>query len=165
MRARTADGEGFMAGIITNLGARFIIGDPHPSAGPAEFAQAVMLSREVRGALRGSRFRLLHVEPLEVIDDELDRSYCEECEAVFYDYTHNRTVRVRGSAGGSGRLRVAASREQPRPSPEEFQEAVALVAQSAAWGPLLQSGTVRAYDPMPPNLEPRDGEEVERTLY
>lgn len=155
-----------MDGLVADLGrARFIVGAPHPRAQAAAFAQAASLSPEVRAALRGTRHRLLHAEPVDVFDLDPARPYTDECEAVFYDYTRNRALRVRGAAGGVGPLRITLENDQPRPSPDEWAEAVRMVAQSPVWGPILQSGEVRVYDPMPPNLEPEGDEEVERTLF
>jgi hypothetical protein len=153
-----------MEALVTKVGkVRFEVGAPHPSANQEAFGRAVLQSSAVKQALRGARYRLLHVEAHEVLDGESDRNYVEAMEAVLYDYTHNRTVRVLGPSGGA--LKVSKLVDQPRPSPQEFQEAVALVAASPVWGALLQSGYVRPYAPMPPNLEPAAGEEVERTVY
>lgn len=152
-----------MASLITDFGARFIVGDPHPQPTTEVFRQAVLLATDVRAALRGARNRLLHVAVPEP-DDPLAPTGTH-AEAVFYDYTRNRVVRVRGALSGAGPLEIVREKDQPRPSPDEFEEAVALVARSPVWGPLLQAGHVRAYPTMPPNLEPVGDEEVERTIF
>lgn len=153
-----------MASLITDLGdVRLIVGDPHPQPTTELFRQSVLLSPDVRAALRSSRSRLLHVSGPDA-EAPLD-GVLPGGEAVFYDYTRNRVVRARGPLSGAGRLQVVREIGQPRPSPEEFEEAVALVAASPVWGPLLQAGHVRPYPTMPPNLEPEGDEEVERTLF
>jgi hypothetical protein len=124
-----------------------------------------MLSPAVRAALRNTRSRLLHVSAGDEVEDETGRSFPADFEAVIFDYTHNRVVRVQGPGGGAS-LRVSMEKGQPRPSPEEYEDAVSLVAASPVWGDLLRAGHVRAYPTMPPNLEPiGNEEEVERTVF
>jgi hypothetical protein len=151
-------------GLVAEHGARFLVGVPHPTATAQAFAQHASQSAEVRRALSGSRARLLYAATHDELDKDGDRDHCRECEAVYYDYTRNRKVRVSGSAGGKA-PQVEFNQSQPRPSAEEFDAAVALVRASAVWGPLLQADQVRPYAPMPPMLESRDGEPVERTLF
>lgn len=86
-------------------------------------------------------------------------------EAVVFDYGRNRTIRASRPIGSRSAFRVRVTREQPIPSPEEFQAALALVRTSATWGPLLAAGLVTPYRPIPPVLEPEGDEEVERTLF
>jgi len=154
-----------MQGLVTDFGARFIVGSPHPPANLEAFGRSALLSAPLRAALRGSsRYRLLQVIPTESWDEAQDRFFIAGCEAVVYDYTRNRTLRARGKPGTS-RLEVRADNSQPVPSGPEFQEALGLVAADRVWGPLLKSGYVRAYEVIPPVLEPVGGETVERTLF
>ncbi len=150
-----------MEELVKNLGARFLVGDPHPTASASGFAQGVLLNRDVARAL-GGRHRLLHVFSHEEHDKSAGRTYPKAFEAVFYDYAANMAVRVKGT--GSGPYRITRTREQPLPNKDEFNEAVTLVAASPSWGPLLQSGRLTAYEPMPPIREVGDGG-AERTLY
>lgn len=152
-------------GLIIEHGARFLVGAPHPSATAAGFAQALSGNAAVRKALAGSRWRLLNTIAHEELDRDGDRDHCRECEAIYYDYTRNRTVRVRGKSANARGLQVAFTHEQPVPSPEEFEEAVELVRQSEVWGPMLRAGQVHPYGTMPPVLYPKGNEPVERTLY
>jgi hypothetical protein len=154
-----------LEGLVIEHGARFLVGVPHPTVSAEAFAQTAQRDAKVRQALNGVRSRLLHVVNHDELDKEGDRDHVRETEAVYYDYTRNRTVRVRGQAGSKVGLQVEFSAEQPKPSPEEFDEAVELIRQSPAWGPLLQDGQVRAYRPIPAMLESADGRPVERTLY
>lgn len=154
-----------MNGLVVEHGARFLVGVPHPTATAQGFAQQASQSAAVRRALAGSRTRLLSASAEDELDKDGDRDHCVECVAVYYDYTHNGTVRVRGKVGGKAPQVELDDHSQPRPSAEEFDAAVALVLSSEAWGPLLQAGQVRPYAPMPPMLESRDGERVERTLF
>jgi hypothetical protein len=150
-------------GLVVEHGARFIIGAPHPTFNAEAFVQSAGQNPAVRRALAGTRYRLLHLLTDDELDKDGDRDHCRECVAVYYDYTHNRTVRIRGGASGSPQIEY--SQAQPPPSEEEFDAAVALIRQSAAWGPLLKDGHVRPYRPMQPTLEATEGHPVERTLY
>ena len=152
-----------MEGLVVEHGARFIIGVPHPTFSAEAFVQSAAREPAVRKALGNTRNRLLHLITEDELDKDGDRDHCRECVAVYYDYTHNRAVRVRGAAGGAPQIEY--SHVQPNPSDEEFEAAVALIRESAAWGPLLKDGHVRTYRPMPPVLQSTDGSEVERTLY
>jgi hypothetical protein len=154
-----------MEGLRFDYGARFLVGVPHPAASTESFAQGVLENRDVQRALGGARWRLLYVEPHEEKDKRTGRSYSRHFEAVLYDYSRNQTLRARGPAGGGGPLALTPTPEQPIPSQEEFDDAVALVGQSPVWGPLLQAGHVQPYRPMPPVLQPHANEAVERTLY
>jgi len=149
---------------IQRGGVRFLVGVPHPTGTADAFAAAAGKNAKVRAAL-GTRARLLHVTSEEELDKDGDRDHCVECEAVYYDYARNRSVRVRGNAGAAAGHQITFSNHQPAPSHEEFEDAVALVRQSPVWGPMLQANQVEAYRPMPPMLESTDGSPVERTLY
>ena len=154
-----------MDSLIVEHGARFLIGEPHPSVSADAFALSTQRDPGVRKALAGARTRLLYVRTEDELDKDGDRDHCRECEAVYYDYTHNRTLRVRGNLGGRAGHQVETERSQPLPSPEEWAEAEELVRRSPVWGPLLTADQVRTYCPMPPMLIPRPGEVVERTVY
>lgn len=141
---------------------------PVSSPSPFEvgaFTAAVQADSRVRATLSGHRVRLLQVVSGDDLDKDGDRDLSRESEAVFYDYTANRTVRVRGSAQRPGRLEMVESYEQPLPSWEEVEESFELVRQSPVWGPLIAAGHLRLTQPMPPLLQPSAGEPVERTLY
>ena len=154
-----------MDGLVIEHGARFLVGVPHPTASTEAFAQATRRDAKVRQALGNSRSLLLHTLTHDELDKEGDRDHVREMEAVYYDYSHNRTVRVRGHASGAAGLQIDYTHDQPMPSPEEFEIAADLVRESEAWGPLLKAGGISIYQPMPPVLQSTDGSTVERTLY
>jgi hypothetical protein len=72
---------------------------------------------------------------------------------------------VEGRLGEPGRVTTKETAAQPVPSPEEFEAAVAVVAQDAKLGPAVRDGKLQPYPAMPPlvNEELPDGR-VERTL-
>jgi len=152
-------------GLVTVHGARFLAGVPHPTATAEAFAQYASRAAAVSRVLAGNSVRLLYAVTHDELDKDGDRDHCRECEAVYYDYTRNRTIRVRGNVGGAAGPQVEVDDTQPRPSPEEYDEAIELIRRSPVWGPILQAGQVQPYGPMPPMLESWDGEPVERTLF
>jgi hypothetical protein len=155
-----------LSGLIIEHGnARFLVGEPHPTVSTQAFAQSTQRDAGVRRALSGARTRLLHVRTEDELDKDGDRDHCRECEAVYYDYTRNRTIRVRGNLGGAAGHQVEVDHTQPLPSPDEWDEAVEIVRRSPVWGPLLEGQQLQPYRPMPPLLIPKGEQQVERTLY
>lgn len=73
--------------------------------------------------------------------------------ATFYDYTNNRAIVASGLVERPESLTVKVSYEQPLPSGEEFDAALAVVQRDPVLGPGLADGSVEAYRPMPPVLE------------
>src|SRR3569833_3797347 len=149
----------------SDIGVRVVLGEPHPAVGTEGLVEAALRDPAVVRGMHPTRTRLIHVAALPELDKETDRDYYCECEAVFYDYAHNRKVTVLGAAGGQGPFQVSYSNHQPVPSPDEFRDAVAIAAQSPVWGSQIRARHVTPYAPMPPVLESTDGNPVERTLY
>jgi hypothetical protein len=89
----------------------------------------------------------------------------ERYHAVFYDYKRNHAVHAKGALVDPARAELAVTQRQPRPSPDEFQAAVAIVRRHKELGPAVRSGALRPYPPMPPLVETElpDGT-VERTV-
>ncbi|WP_139488935.1 hypothetical protein [Brevibacillus dissolubilis] len=89
----------------------------------------------------------------------------EAFRAIYYDYTHNRSVIVTGNLRQPYLLRVETSSIQPLPTDEEFAMAVEILEQDEVFGSLLQQNLLRPYRPMPPLIETElpDGR-VERIL-
>ncbi|HEX9888331.1 MAG TPA: hypothetical protein VGA69_02550 [Nitriliruptorales bacterium] len=67
-----------------------------------------------------------------------------------YDYTNERAFHVAGALDDLGAVQVRASAQQPLPSREEWLAAVDHLRNDATYGPLLRSGAVKPYRPMPP---------------
>jgi len=109
----------------------------------------------VRKYLGKSKHRLLWltlVDPLE--DPKPARPKApDRFRAIFYDYTRNRSVFVDGTLRNPAKVQITDSAFQPRPSPEEFDEAVALIEQHDELGAMLRGGRFRPYPPMPPLVQ------------
>ena len=84
--------------------------------------------------------------------------------ATFFNYTSNRAIVATGSFQEIA-VEVSQSAEQPVPSPEEFEAAVAIVSRDPDLGPAIRDGSLEAYPSMPPLVDiglPTG--KVERTL-
>jgi hypothetical protein len=130
-------------------------------------AQRVTKHREVQKHLAKTRHRLLHVDLL----DPTDRPKSARPEppsrfrAVYFDYTNNRTVLATGSVAKPTTLAITESGLHPRPSEEEFHEAVRVLMDHPELGGALREGRLLAYPPMPPLVsDERPDGRVERTV-
>jgi len=118
--------------------------------------------------LKDARHRLLSIEAV-TLEPEIKPSEPplpgDHYLATIYDYTHNRTLLIRGLLKKQEVLEVAESSLQPLPSAEEFEEAVAILEKDRHFGPALQKKRLVAHPAMPPLIgeELPDGR-VERTL-
>ena len=141
--------------------------------GPTEEAMAAVRNEiparaAVQKYLRGTNSRLLSFGLLETDAKAGARSATAPIRylAMFYDYTNNRTVRIEGNYDAAGAEKFSVSNEQPPPSDEEFEDALAVIEQDQVLGAALRAGELKPYRPMPPVLYPeRAGERVERTVY
>jgi len=130
-------------------------------------AQAVTKHSAVQKLLARTRFRLLRVDLLDPTS-ELKSTRPQppsRFRAMFFDYTNNRTVLAVGKLAKPASLQVSESALQPRPSQDEFDEAVGIVLKNPELGEALRGERLRSYRPMPPLIreELPDGR-VERTV-
>ncbi len=130
-------------------------------------ARTLAKHRSLQKYLARTRYRLLRID---LLDPPEERKAARpkpphRFRAVFFDYTHNRAVLATGSLSKPTTLEVIESGLQPRPSPEEFDEAVRIVSKDPGLGNALREQHLRPYRPMPPLLgeELSDGS-VERTI-
>jgi hypothetical protein len=123
--------------------------------------------RLVQARLARSRYRLLQIDLVDPPDDTKSGKPRppNRFQATFYDYTHNHTVLASGSLAKPAALKVTEFASHPRPSREEFDEAVGLLMEDPELGVALRDQRLVAYPPMPPLLsdEQPDGR-VERTV-
>jgi hypothetical protein len=100
-----------------------------------------------RELIGGANRRLLSVEPLEPARRSIRPRPWDRYRATWYDYGENRAVVVEGRLGEPGKETVTETAAQPLPSPEEFEAAVAVVAQDAELGPAVRDGKLRPIGP------------------
>jgi Copper amine oxidase, enzyme domain len=130
-------------------------------------AQSLPAHRVVQEELAGTRHRLLRIDLLDAPGDTKSASPKppERFQATFVDYTNNRTVFATGNLSETRTLKMTESALQPRPSEEEFQEAVSLVMRDTEVGPAARGAGLRPYRPMPPLVGEELGDgRVERTV-
>jgi hypothetical protein len=130
-------------------------------------AQSIPKHQAVQKELSGTRYRLLRIDLLDRPEETKSASPKppDRFQATFVDYTNNRTLFAIGNLSQTRSLKVTESALQPRPSEEEFQEAVSIVMRDAELGPAARGAGLRPYRPMPPLVgeELEDGR-VERTV-
>jgi hypothetical protein len=130
-------------------------------------AQAVTKHRAVQAYLGKARYRLLRIDLLDPSEEPKPARPVppDRFRAVFFDYTNNRSVIATGALAKPRNLEVVESGFQPRPTQEEFDEAVRLLNEHPELGRALSEGALIPYVPMPPLVgeEGPDGR-VERTI-
>jgi hypothetical protein len=133
----------------------------------AQLAERVTKHRAVQALLGRSRRRLLYIDMVEREDAaKVEKPKPpERFRAVLYDYTNHRTVFATGSLVTPAALELSESGLQPRPSEEEFAEAVQILYEDRDLGPAVREGRLIPYPSMPPLIgrELPDGR-VERTI-
>src|SRR5262245_58232918 len=89
-------------------------------------AQAVTKHRAVQAYLAKARYRLLRIDLLDPSEEPKPARPVppDRFRAVFFDYTNNRSVIATGALAKPRNLEVVESGFQPRPTQEEFDEAV-----------------------------------------
>jgi Copper amine oxidase, enzyme domain len=148
------------------LGVRIESFGPKPEQIEA-LAQTLARHRAIQKLLAKTRYRLLRIDLLDPIEETKPArpEPPNRFRAVYFDYTNNRTVLATGSLPKPTTLEVTESGLQPRPSQEEFEEAVGLVGEHPELGRALREQQLRPYRPMPPLVgeELPDGR-TERTV-
>src|SRR5262249_32838526 len=131
------------------------------------FRTAVLKDRHVKTLLKGVKYRVLFVEPLErVAGNKAARPTPPTYARVtIYDYTNNQTLLVTGRLESKDNFEIVGSSTQPLPTSEEFAEAVSLLSEDPDIGSAIRAQRLQPYPPMPPLLaiEQPDGR-IERTV-
>ena len=130
-------------------------------------AQALTKHTAVKKYLAKTRHRLLRLDLVEPADQPKPArpKPPDRFRAVFYDYTNNRSVFVTGGLRNPAKVEITESAFQPRPSQEEFDEAVGIVMKHPELGIAFREQRVRAYPAMPPLvLEELPDGRVERVI-
>lgn len=130
-------------------------------------AELVTRHGAVRRFLAKSHHRLLRIDLLDSSEEPKSARPAppSRFRAIFLDYTNNRTIFATGNLRRPATLEVTESGLQPRPSPEEFEEAIAIIRKHPELGKALRAERLRPYRPMPPLVgeELPDGR-VQRTV-
>ena len=115
-------------------------------------AESVRRNRAVQKFLAKTRHRLLRIDLLDSLEESkpVRPKSPNRFRATLFDYTNNRTVFATGALAKPSALAVFESGLQPRPSQEEFDEAVRIVSEDQEIGNALRDGRLRPYRPMPP---------------
>lgn len=121
----------------------------------------VMERGEVRTRLEGSRYRILRSEfggGGRVEDPSRGSSWVQ---LEVYDYTHDRLLIVSGDPGGRSHLQVDETADQPPPTQDEIDEAIASVKADPYFG-----SRQKEWMPSPamPGVVSLDGQGVNRDL-
>jgi hypothetical protein len=164
-RDRRAREEGVMARRRASSGTRRAAGGAATAEARLQFepfgptqrelvlaARAAARHPQVRRELARTKNRLLTVGLLEP-EREPKRARAvppRAFRATYFDYTNNRTLFVDSQLGAPDAVTVTESGMQPRPTADEFKEALALVRENAQLGRHIQAERVQAYRPMPP---------------
>lgn len=128
--------------------------DPAPESLDA-IAERVLGHPAVRERVGRGRPRVISVLPLET---EPGRKRAREEDstryrATLYDAANRRTLVVDGAlAAEQGEVEITESSIPPRPSSEEFDEAVRALRREERAGSLLRDDGARVYRPMPPQV-------------
>jgi hypothetical protein len=107
-------------------------------------------SKEVQKFLSGTRYRLLEFNYIENENKSQPMQIPTRFQAVFYDYTNDRTFVAESGFDSASTVTVTEAFYQPNPSDEEFNEAVRLLQQDARFSSLLRGETIVPFRPMPP---------------
>ncbi|HJQ67395.1 MAG TPA: hypothetical protein VKA70_00370 [Blastocatellia bacterium] len=127
--------------------------------------QRVDSNARVQSYLKDTTHRLLSFD---YIDNDTKATGRSEpptrFRATYFDYSNNRSIVVEGGFYDSA-VSVSVANDQPNPSPEEFDAAVAVVAADPEFGPALSSKRLEPYPPMPPlSTDPSVKGKPERTV-
>ena len=118
----------------------------------------------VQRYLAGKNSRMLSFDFLESGVKSANTEPPSRYRATFFNYTNNRAIVATGRFIDSA-AEVSVTTEQPVPSPEEFEAAVAVVSKDPVLGPAIREGALQPYPAMPPLVDINlPTTKVERTL-
>ncbi|HZM85632.1 MAG TPA: hypothetical protein VFF31_03650 [Blastocatellia bacterium] len=118
----------------------------------------------VQRYLAGKNSRMLSFDFLESGVKEANPQPPSRYRAAFFNYTNNRAIVATGRFTDST-AEVAITTEQPVPSPEEFEAAVAIASKDPSIGQAIRDGSLQPYPAMPPLVDIElPTNKVERTL-
>jgi hypothetical protein len=105
---------------------------------------------DVRQLLGNAEARLLAVDVLAAGRKVARPRAADRIRATYFDYTGNRSVTVEAPFGDPANVTMTESADQPVPTREEFEAAVAVLAEDPRLGRLVGEGRAQPYEAMPP---------------
>ena len=122
---------------------------------PPRLAIDAILDQVARSARRhvgDAHHRILSVRLVPPERKTAREARATDFHATVYDYTNARTLDLRGSLKGSGRVEVVESARQPGVSHEEWEAAVDVLRRSGEFRAALRDGGLKPYKAMPPHV-------------
>ena len=107
-------------------------------------------SSAVRSFLSGTKNRQLEFEYIDIEDKSAPSQTPKRFRVVFYDYTNDRTIVAEGDFAGNEAVTAREEYRNPTPNDEEFNEALAILANDPQLGPDLKAKNLKSFQPMPP---------------
>ena len=125
---------------------------------PPRLAIDAILDQVARSARRhvgDAHHRILSVRLVPPERKTARAARATDFHATVYDYTNARTLDLRGSLKGSGRVEVVESARQPGVSHEEWEAAVDVLRRSGEFRAALRDGGLKPYKAMPAHVPAR----------
>jgi hypothetical protein len=117
----------------------------------ADYVGILLAQPVLAQMLANARHRVLSSEIVEAADkhEALPSTLTPVVRVLIADYTNNQIIDATANFPDAAALQVRRTAEQPRPSAEEFDEAVELVMREEAFASYLICGRLIAYRPIP----------------
>ena len=121
-----------------------------PSRADVEAAKArVLASPALRSWVEGTKHRFIGFEFVEREEKSGTALPPTHFRTVYYDYTNDRTLVAVGDFAGKDLITVREGAFQPVASPEEFEEAIAILRADPAFANDLKTRKLTPFEPMP----------------
>jgi hypothetical protein len=110
----------------------------------------VQRSKVVQAELSGSQYRMLSFEFVEnESKTDSKQAFPDAYNAVFYDYSRNRTLVATGFFNDSGKISIREEAYQPTPSNDEFDDAVRILEKDLNFATRFKANELKTFRPMP----------------
>ena len=109
---------------------------------------------QIQNRLKNVKSRMLSFEYVET-GDKVPTHF----QAVFFDYSNNKTYIAAGDFAGKEKISVNEAEYDPGVSGEEIEAAYQLIKSTSAYAGLEKEGKIKFYEPMPP-ISDINGERV-----
>jgi hypothetical protein len=110
----------------------------------------VQRSKVVQAELSGSQYRRLSFEFVENESKTIGKQeFPDAYNAVFYDYSRNRTLVATGFFDDSGKISIREEAYQPTPNNDEFDDAVRILEKDLNFSTRFKANELKTFRPMP----------------